>query len=215
MDTGSKILLGLIGGGSIAAGILLLSDEGRNTLADTGGLPAPAPDQHPDAQIVAVGYVGGQPTQIALMSIGGRHYLVPDAADAWNSMAADAAGAGITFSINSSFRTMAQQQSLVSKLGRYNEGGLAAKAGKSPHQRGIAVDVNVGSSGKGTPGTNRAWRWLAEERNAARYGFVIDYLVNPGGEAWHLSHEPRLASRFAGFGELVAFAPRPRYRIGL
>lgn len=212
MDTGSKILLGLIGGGSIAAGILLLSDEGRNTLADTGGLPAPAPDQHPDAQVMAVGYIGGQPTQVALKSIGGRHYLIPDAADAWNSMAADAAGAGITFSINSSFRTMAQQQSLVSKLGRYNEGGLAAEAGKSPHQRGVAVDVNVGSSGKGTPGTNRAWFWLLD--NAWRYGFVIDYLVNHGGEPWHLEWEPRYAGRYKPTG-LGRFAGLDRlYYIG-
>lgn len=213
MDLPTKLLLGALGLGSIGAGAyLLFSDSGSNLLAASGGLPAFDPGE----TIAATGYVDGVPTPLDLVSIGhGNHYLVRDAAAAFLRMEAAANSDGVTFSINSSFRTMEQQLSLLSKLGRYKEGGLAAEAGKSPHQRGIALDINVGSSGRGTPGTNKAWKWLAEERNAARYGFVNDYLVNPGGEAWHFSHEPRYAGRFAGFGEFVAFAPSPRYRIGL
>ena len=206
MNPPTRILLGALGLGSIGVGgYLLFSESGSNALAAAGGLPPPpfpSLPSHPSNLIQATGYMNGQPAGLDLAPIGhGNHYLIPPAAEALLRMEAAANADDVTFSINSSFRTPKQQDSLVSKLGRYNEGGLAAKPGYSPHQAGIALDINVGSSGRGTPGTNTAWGWLVGGRNAARYGFVNDYLATNGsGEAWHFSWLPARAPSFAGSG---------------
>lgn len=133
----------------------------------------------------AVGYKAGKPYDLWLKSIGQGHYLIPDAADAYNAMAGAALASGLTFKVNESFRTASRQESLYARLGSYLTGGLASTPGYSPHQQGIAVDISVGSGDKrGAPGTNAVWFWLVA--NARLYGFVNDLLLHPGtGEAWH------------------------------
>ncbi len=135
----------------------------------------------------------------ALVSIGpdrlGREaWLEPNTAQAWQSMQAAAAAAGVTLWIVSAFRSIARQEEIVAaKLRR----GLSweqilkfsAYPGFSEHHTGTAIDL-------ATPDcpdlvekfeTTEAFRWLA--RHASGFGFALSYpRGNPHGiayEPWH------------------------------
>ncbi len=90
-------------------------------------------------------------------------------------MKAAARRAGVSLSVVSGFRTMAQQKALYAayKAGR---GNLAARPGYSNHQGGLSADISTGSY------SSRTYRWLAA--NARRYGFVNDVR----GEPWHWTY---------------------------
>lgn len=76
--------------------------------------------------------------------------------------------AGVSLTINSGFRTMAEQQYFYNcyQTGRCNNGNLAARPGYSNHQNGRALDLTTSS-------------WLAN--NASRFGFKRTV----PSEAWH------------------------------
>jgi hypothetical protein len=118
------------------------------------------------------------------LSSPGSYFSSPSASDnsislgtvcAWNRMYTAAKKAGIRLTINSGFRTLRRQQYFwncyITK--RCNGGNLAARPGTSNHGRGIALDLNVGSTGTST------YRWLS--RNARKYGFIRTV----PSEAWH------------------------------
>jgi len=102
--------------------------------------------------------VGGKPTSIA---VGHQFIKMQKAANA----------AGVTLSINSGFRTMAEQQHLYSCYvnKNCNNGNLAAKPGYSNHQGGFALDLTTSS-------------WLAS--HAGQYGFTRTV----PSEAWHYEY---------------------------
>jgi hypothetical protein len=102
--------------------------------------------------------VGGKPTSIA---VGHQFLKMQKAADA----------AGVSLSINSGFRTMAEQQHLYNcyKTKSCNNGNLAAKPGYSNHQGGFALDLTTSS-------------WLAS--HAGSFGFVRTV----PSEAWHYEY---------------------------
>ena len=77
-----------------------------------------------------------------------------------------AAAEGVTLQVTSGFRTLAEQERLKAE-DPYN----AARAGRSPHQRGFAVDMNTRGPGQ--------YEWLV--KNAYRYGFVRTVIR----ERWH------------------------------
>lgn len=175
-DPSKKLLLA---GGGILAGAAI----GYGVVQSLGPDPEP-----PGTDITDVGYVDGNAMTITLRGVGGKFFLVPGAADAFNAMNAAAAAAGIGggtgFNITYAFRTMAQQYWQYIKGGSYLTGGTANTPGTSPHQRGIAVDLDVGTSSRGEAGNNDAWAWL--NANASKFGFINDYAVKKGaGEAWH------------------------------
>jgi len=121
----------------------------------------------PDAEtMIATGYVLGVPRTITLESIGNGHWLVPEAAAAYHAMASAAEADGVTLHVTSSFRTATQQAILYTEQGDFeNQGGVGAKkVGWSPHQRGVAVDINVAH------GTNAAYAWLTA--HAYEFNFV-------------------------------------------
>jgi uncharacterized membrane protein len=75
--------------------------------------------------------------------------------------AAAADSPSVSLVVTSGFRTMAEQERLY---GVYQAGGnLAARAGGSNHQNGIAVDFNVHDAGG-------RYKWMV--KNAWKYGFI-------------------------------------------
>ena len=86
----------------------------------------------------------------------------------------DAAAAnGVTIWTSSGFRTMEQQEALVEEKGLASAGGLAAAAGYSNHQNGIAVDFDV------VRDNGKPFEWLT--MNAWKYGFIRAVTK----ERWH------------------------------
>ncbi|HYD07913.1 MAG TPA: M15 family metallopeptidase [Reyranella sp.] len=90
----------------------------------------------------------------------------------------------IFISINSGFRSFPEQDALF-KAFKANpaQNPEAAEPGKSKHQNGIALDINVGGA-TGDP----VYDWLA--LNATSFGFVRT--VN--NEPWHWEHDPARAT---------------------
>jgi len=120
------------------------------------------------ASKVAIGYLRGVAFNLELAGIGNGYSLRPDAASAWLAMASAASADGVTFDINSAFRTHEQQVALQT-----TRAGYAAPVDYSPHQRGIAVDVETAG------GSNAAFAWL--NTNASMYGFARTVASEP----WH------------------------------
>jgi hypothetical protein len=115
----------------------------------------------------AAAYDHGSPFTIEVIDIGGKPTSKPTG-DAFLKMQKAATAAGVKLTINSGFRTMAEQQHLYScyQHGNCNNGNLAAKPGYSNHQSGRALDLTTSS-------------WLAN--NAAKFGFKRTV----PSEAWH------------------------------
>ena len=145
-----------------------LLTDGKNPPGVKKAAPAPAAPR--GSQVT--GYVNGSPRKIRVSSVGNGKVMRADAAAKLNKMKAAARRAGVSLSVVSGFRTMAQQRSLYAayKAGR---GNLAARPGYSNHQGGTAADLNTGGY------SSRSYKWLA--RNARAYGFVNDVR----GEPWH------------------------------
>jgi hypothetical protein len=98
--------------------------------------------------------------------------------------ATDAAGDGLTFYVNSGWRTAAYQEHLldeaVAKYGSRDEAARwVATPATSPHVSGDAVDI----------GHAEAARWLSEHGSA--YGLCQIY----GNEPWHYELRPDAAER--------------------
>ena len=119
--------------------------------------------------------------------------LEPEAYNAFNRMARDAANDGIYLYIISDFRSYWTQSytynSFVYDRGVEQADRCSARPGHSEHQTGLAIDVNTTSDYfDGTPEAI----WLAN--NCVRYGFIIRY---PRGkesvtgykyEPWHIRY---------------------------
>lgn len=112
-------------------------------------------------------YDHGSPFTIEVIHIGGKPTAKPTG-HAFLKMQKAADAAGVSLTINSGFRTMAEQQYLYAcyQHGNCNNGNLAAKPGYSNHQSGRALDLTTST-------------WLAN--NAARFGFKRTV----PSEAWH------------------------------
>jgi hypothetical protein len=116
------------------------------------------------------GYVSGSPHAVKLITVGGKPMTIA-VGHQFIKMQKAANAAGVTLSVNSGFRTMAEQQHLY---GCYihkncNNGNLAAKPGYSNHQSGYALDLSTST-------------WLAN--HAASFGF---HRTVPS-EAWHYEY---------------------------
>lgn len=110
--------------------------------------------------------------------------LDPDLLVALRAAAADAAGEGISFYVNSGWRSKAYQQQLldeaISKYGSQAEAARwVATPQTSPHVSGDAVDI----------GKNEAAAWLT--RNGAAYGLCRIYANEP----WHFELREGAAAR--------------------
>lgn len=122
-----------------------------------------------------VGYKDGLPYLFEALVAGYNRENEPqllqkEAAENFREMAIAAEKDGFTLTINYGFRTKEQQQRLRRETPR-----LAGKAGHSPHQEGIAVDI----AGPRTDGRMRSWL----RKNATQFGFRQS--VYRPDETWH------------------------------
>lgn len=142
-----------------------------------------APDGH---RIIVEAWARGQPYPLEVESVGGRFYLRPDAASAYRSMRSAAQAVGVRLRLRSAFRTNTQQ--VLMRVLRGDK--IAAEPGKSPHQRAVSTDIDVGAGNAlDAPGTNDAWRWLVVEGNALRFGFRPHWVSGAKHlEAWHFDY---------------------------
>lgn len=117
----------------------------------------------------ATGYKSGAAYGMKVITVGGKSTAKPTA-HAFLKMQAAADVAGVSLSINSAFRTNAEQQYLYNcyKTRSCNSGNLAAKPGYSNHQNGRALDLATSN-----------WSWVAN--NAGRFGFR----PTVPSERWH------------------------------
>lgn len=119
--------------------------------------------------------------------------LNPQAKASFEAMRADAARAGITLTVSSSYRSYAHQKRLFDKSDR--SGKWVAAPGHSEHQTGLAFDIGTkGYSGGKNGNFNRspAYRWLQE--NGYRYGFVQSMSWEP----WHWHYDPQAVASVTG-----------------
>ncbi|CAM3992997.1 D-alanyl-D-alanine carboxypeptidase [Corallococcus sp. ZKHCc1 1396] len=114
-----------------------------------------------------------------MVRIHGGHRMHRDAAAAFERMTAEARESGRTLLVTSAWRSYRQQHYLW-RLYRKGLGPKAARPGRSNHNRGLAVDLVVGS-GLESP----TYLWLAG--NACRFGFRRTVASEP----WHWEYRPR------------------------
>lgn len=134
-----------------------------------------------DVQTVT-GYANRKPFDLTVMGVGNGVYLRVDAAEAFLTMAAAAAQAGVPLRPGSGFRSMASQTALYLKyIGRLFLPPKVAYPGESNHQNGTALDV-AGANGKSIGYGSAEFEWL--RGNAINYGWSWDegQKVN---EPWH------------------------------
>ncbi len=110
--------------------------------------------------------------------------LDPDLLKALRTAATDAAGDGVTFEVNSGWRSPAYQNQLLREaVAEYGSEAEAARwvatPDRSPHVSGDAVDL----------GPSAAIGWLA--RHGAGYGLCQIY----GNENWHYELRPTAVTR--------------------
>lgn len=127
-----------------------------------------------------------------LVSIGGTHYLQPDAAKAFATMKNAIAQAQIPLVVVSSYRSKATQaklyQSYVQNFGQGFADMYSAKPRSSEHELGLALDLNE-DAGLDGRGVSTLHRWLAE--HAHEYGYILRYplgkeaITGYAYEPWH------------------------------
>ena len=105
----------------------------------------------------------------------------PDVAQAFDRMAAAAARAGVHLTINSGYRSDAEQAILFR---RNPDPRWVAPPGQSLHRLGTELDL----------GSRAAYGWLAT--NAKRFGFAQRYSWEP----WHYGYTRNAGSASVGFG---------------
>ena len=120
-----------------------------------------------------------------------KHQLSSIAVEAFEKMADDALEENMIIKVRSSYRTYQEQDKLyqlyVKDYGEKRADELAARAGYSEHQTGLALDVAV--SDDSTFQNTEEFKWM--QANAHKYGFVQRYPKNKTDitgysyESWH------------------------------
>jgi len=118
------------------------------------------------------GYRSGSPYSMTVVTVGSKP-TSKATAHAFLKWQAAADRAGVSLSINSGFRTMAEQQHLYScyQTKSCNNGNIAARPGYSNHQNGEALDLSTSS-----------WSWVS--RTASQFGFR----ATVAAERWHYEY---------------------------
>lgn len=113
--------------------------------------------------------------------------------DAFKNMWAAAKKEDLTLIINSSYRDYASQEYVWSireaTMGEEYADSIAARAGYSEHQTGLALDIiTYGANGSNFEDTDE-FKWL--QKNAYKYGFILRYpkdkedITGYAYESWH------------------------------
>jgi LAS superfamily LD-carboxypeptidase LdcB len=99
----------------------------------------------------------------------------------YNKVLQAAAAAGIDLRLNSGFRTFPKQQVLWDKN---PNPGQVARPGRSPHQNGIAIDINTSGFRTAT------YLWMKQ------HGPALGWIRTVSDEHWHWEFRPQDAARF-------------------
>lgn len=147
------------------------------------------------------GYKNGEKYSIRLCGIpnipssgredtGGIARVNSTASSQWLNLGTEAAASGIQLRAASSFRSNEEQTRLYGcyRSGTCNNGNVAALPGRSNHQFGFAIDIDI-TAGKdpsltqcqANPGRYPVYQWLAA--NSAKHGIS----ANVTSECWHWS----------------------------
>jgi len=126
-------------------------------------------------------------------SYGEKQMVTSATFDAFLSMFNDAKKEDLTLIINSSFRSYEDQEQIYKfykdTRGESQANKIAAKAGFSEHQTGMAIDIQTYGSTASTFEEFDEFKWLQE--NAHKYGFILrypkdkEYLTGYEYESWH------------------------------
>lgn len=129
----------------------------------------------------------------SVYSYGENQMLLEEAYYAFIKMFKDAKKENLTLIINSSFRSYEEQNEIYeqykSSKGLEYADTIAARAGFSEHQTGLAVDIQTYNSNAATFEEFDEFKWLQE--NAYKYGFILRYpkgkefLTGYEYESWH------------------------------
>lgn len=145
------------------------------TAAGTTTAPVSTARNADGVPVALAGYGNGKIPADALHEVGTTgHRLWAPAADALDTLIADAARDGVTIGITDSYRSYEAQVDVAARKGLYSQGGLAAVPGTSDHGWGMAVDLKLDDA---------AQSWM--RANGGRYGFVEDTPREP----WHWAFE--------------------------
>jgi len=197
----AALALWVTGGGAALAGLVRLSGETQPVIGGTppacalANVPAPHRGQAEWARTIldttftlGAGYVPLDLVPVAEAGVAGRGKVRSVViADLW-AMARAAGGAGSRISVDSAYRSYADQlatfDSYEAAYGTDEAIRSVARAGHSEHQLGTTIDVAGDLD------------WLAD--NAWRYGFVMSYPADASPdrtcykpEAWHYRYVGR------------------------
>jgi len=117
-------------------------------------------------------------------------YLAFNAGQRFIAMRASAAEAGVTLPLSTAYRSREWQQRLYDAYQAYLAGGpwapMAAKPGKSLHEKGLAIDI-AGVNPKASNYNPARAAWL--QANAQRYGWYNTGAYFSSPEPWHYAYE--------------------------
>lgn len=126
-------------------------------------------------------------------SYGENQMVTSETFDAFLSMFKAAKKEDLTLIINSSFRSYEEQEEIYEYYkdtrGEVEADKIAAKAGFSEHQTGMAIDIQTYGSSASTFEEFDEFKWL--QKNAHKYGFILrypkdkEYLTGYEYESWH------------------------------
>jgi len=119
--------------------------------------------------------------------------MTNDAANAFNTMAKDAANQGYNIRAISTYRTYTYQKNLYNRYvasdGVTKADTYSARPGHSEHHTGLAVDVDNKVKSYTSFGDTKEFIWMKE--NAHKYGFILRYtkenefITGYKNEPWH------------------------------
>ncbi len=153
--------------------------------------------------IVPLYVVGGTKSAVLVQEKALRAYI---------AMIGAASKAGVSLTINSGFRDYPMQSYLYDcyvnngKAGHKdcNHGNQAAEAGKSNHQSGEALDLEVGM-GKGNAST-KVSTWTPTYRWLVKNGRTFGFKRTVEGECWHWEYRPESAMQDGTYGSFAALS---------
>ena len=126
-------------------------------------------------------------------SYGNNQMVTSETFDAFLNMFNAAKNEDLTLIINSSYRSYEEQDKVYNEYldsrGEEAANKIAAKAGFSEHQTGMAIDIQTYGSNAKTFEEFEEFKWLQD--NAHKYGFILrypkdkEYLTGYEYESWH------------------------------
>jgi len=167
-------------------------DAGKKTKGDEIGWTTAAnlvngwtADIHAATATWEKGAFTGQIDVVDIVDEGGDTEQIADQTlSPFQQLQAAAKAAGHDLQIESGFRTYEEQRALR-RMYEAGTGNLAAKAGYSNHQNGIALDLNTGGFG------TDLYTWMTQHAPA------LGYLRTVSGEHWHWEYHPDEAATLA------------------